>query len=214
MKRQDWIFLGVCLVIFGLLYFLTIREGFVSVNPIPTQADFDSAKLDSTYTKFAGTLTPTMQKIHDYIQNLPWATPKDDGMIARMTASSGMVIMPTPLSQVTDIINGYSTKPTFAKALSDFNNLRQGPNKFSDSQIQDIITNGKTEFNKLDLDNPAGPAYALYKYVFGDEPSSSPASPASAPVPAPSTTVNIPSPCHPGTRSIPGGYLETRCFNS
>ena len=211
MKRQDWIFLGVIALILGLLYFSNLREGFVSVNPLPTQADFDSAKMDATYTNFTGTLTPTMQKIYDYIQNLPWATPKDSSMIARMTASSGMAIFPLPLSQVTDTINGYSTKPTFAKVVTDFNNLKSSNTKFSDSQLQFIIANGKTQFNTLEPNLPAGVAYALYKYVFGDEPSSSPAS---APIPAPSTTVNIPSPCHPGTRSIPGGYLETRCFNS
>jgi hypothetical protein len=211
MKRQDWIFLGVIAIILGLLYFSNMREGFVSVNPLPTQADIDSAKLDSTYTNFAGTLTPTMQKIHDYIQNLPWATPQGDSMIARMTASCLMTIFPLSLSQVTDAINGYSTKPTFAKVVTDFNNLRPPNNKFPDSQVQFIITNGKTQFNELEINLPAGLAYALYKYVFGDEPSSSPAS---TPIPAPSTTVNIPSPCHPGTRSIPGGYLETRCFNS
>jgi len=211
MKRQDWIFLGICLVIISLLYFSNVREGFVSVNPLPTQADFDSAKMDSTYTKFAGTLTPTMQKIHDYIQNLPWSTPPDSSMIARMTASSGMAIMPIPLSQVTDIINGYSTKPTFAKALTDFNNLRPSNMKLPDSTLQNLITNGKTDFNNFSLEN-TGPAYALYKYIFGDEPSSTPSTPTSSSSQQP-LTMYIPQPCSPSFKSIPGGAVDINCFN-
>ena len=206
MKRQDWIFLGVCLVIFGLLYFLTIREGFVSVNPLPTQADLDSFKYSSTSQTYVGTPTPTLQKILDFGKNLPWksGTSDNDIVINTMNAING------GFNTIPTIANKYTTRPSFQQVINDLS--KENPNNdFFKNGI--VIQNGPTD-NQITPYSP-GAWYAIYKYVFGDEPSSSPASsPASAPVPAPSTTVNIPSPCHPGTRSIPGGYLETRCFNS
>jgi len=198
MKRQSWIFLGICLVIISLLYFSNVREGFVSVNPIPTVSDLMSigtVNFDGTIT---GTPSPTMQKVIDFIKNYKWNTPLKPNQQNRIADSIGIFYnFGVSYADLNTLITGYSTRPTFEQVVKDGNKLMKQP--LSDSNISTMIQNAPTS---TDLDTQI--FYAAYVYIFGADRSPSSQQP---------LAIYIPQPCSPSFKRIPGGALDINCFN-
>jgi hypothetical protein len=205
MKYRDHIiFLGLSLVVISLLYFFTTREGFASINPLPTLDDWKSMKGTNVDGSLIGTPSPTMQKVISFIKNYKWnkpLQPNQENNIAIsliMFAELGL----TSYDDFTKTINGYVNKPTFEQVVKDVNNLLKTP--FPDSVITTVTTNPQTS-----NDFWTEVFYASYKYIFGDEPSSAPSS-SSKQQPL---TMYIPQPCSASFKSIPGGAVDIQCFN-
>lgn len=185
---RNSIFVIAALLILLFAVNMSSREGFVSVNPLPTSDDFKSAN--------TGSPTPTLQKIISYIKSITWSTPVTDNEINNLMFVLGLNLSDPGLDKTTNLINSYSTKPTFQQVLTDWNNLRT--QKLPDSQIQSIIQTGPTENPPNITGN--GMVYQIYTYVFG----SSTQQP---------LTMYIPQPCSASFKSIPGGAVDIHCFN-
>jgi hypothetical protein len=172
-------------------------EGFTSVNPIPAPGDIDSTgalNADGTFTK---TPSPPMQKVINFIKNYKWNTPLEPNQENRLADSIRLFYaFNVSHDKLNTLVAGYTTRPSFEQVVKDANKLMKNP--MSDNAIANIIQNSQTS-NNLSIEM----VYAAYIYIFGDTSSA----------PATSTTVTIPSPCKKGTRSIPGGYVETKCFD-
>ena len=200
MKRRDWIFVGICLVIISLVYVSTVREGFVSVNPIPTDADVMSIGNVNTDDSITGTPTSTMQTVLKFIKNYTWNTPLQPNQENRLAKFGiGLFYLSVPYDTLNTLITGYTTKPTFEKVVNDVNKLAKKP--LPDSQISTIIQNPQTS-----TELPTQMMYAAYVYIFGADSSSSP-------VPMQPLTLYVSQPCTPSFKSIPGGAVDINCFN-
>uniref|UniRef100_A0A6C0EQS6 Uncharacterized protein n=1 Tax=viral metagenome TaxID=1070528 RepID=A0A6C0EQS6_9ZZZZ len=199
MKYQDHIiFLGISLVIISLLYFFNIREGFVSVNPIPTGDDCKSigtVNVDGTIT---GTPSPTMQKVIDFIKSYNWSTPLKPNQQNRIADSiESFYGYSISYADLNTLITGYTTRPTFEQFVKDGNKLLKQPR--SDSNISAIIQNPQASNNEM--------FYAAYVYIFGSD-----SSPKSSSKQQP-LTMYIPQPCSASFKSIPGGAVDIHCFD-
>lgn len=199
MKRRDWIFVGICILVFSLLYVSTVREGFVSVNPIPTDADLMSMGTVNADGSITGTPTSTMQTVLKFIKNYTWNTPLQPNQENRLASGIGFFYLSVPYDTLNTLITGYTTKPTFEKVVNDVSKLLKKP--LPDSQISDFIQNSRTS---TDLGMQMG--YAAYVYIFGADSSSSP-------VPMQPLTLYVSQPCTPSFKSIPGGAVDINCFN-
>lgn len=193
MRRNEWILILVVVAIFLFVHMSSYMEGFTSLNPIPAPGDVKSigtVNVDGTIT---GTPSPTMQKVIDFIKNYKWNTPLKPNQENRIADSIGMFYgFGVSHDNLNTLVAGYTTRPSFEQVVKDANKLMKNP--MPDDAIANIIQNSQTSNEMF---------YAAYIYIFGDTNSA----------PASSTTVTIPSPCKKGTRSIPGGYLETKCFD-
>jgi hypothetical protein len=196
LDRQDIFIIGILLLALVML-FMTYREGFTSVNSIPTANDFTSINSSSP------TISPTMQKMIDYIKGITWSTQLTDDNIKNSMFSLGFILSDPGLDKLSTLVNGYSSRPTFQQALTDWNNLRT--NKLPDSKIQDIIQTGPTENPPSVTGN--GMVYKIYTYIFGEDTSTNNA-PQNQPL-----TLYVPQPCTPSFKSIPGGAVDINCFN-
>jgi len=200
MKRRDWIFIGICLVVILVVYVSNIREGFVSVNPIPTDADLMSMGTLNTDDSITGTPTSTMQSVLKFIKNYTWSTPLRPNQENRLAKYGiGFFYLDVPYDTLNTLLTGYTTKPTFEKVVNDVNKLAKKP--LPDSQISNIIQNAQTS---TDLGTQI--FYAAYVYIFGADSSSKPA-------PTQPLTMYISQPCTPSFKSIPGGAVDINCFN-
>jgi len=199
MKRRDWIFVGICLVVISLLYFSTVREGFVSVNPIPTDADLMSMGTVNVDGSITGTPTSTMQTVIKFIKNYTWNPPLQPNQENRIANSIGMLYYGVPYETLNTLLTGYTTKPTFERVVNDVNKLAKNP--LPASQVSTIIQNSQTS---TDLNTQM--FYAAYVYIFGTDSSS-------IPVPMQPLTMYISQPCTPSFKSIPGGAVDINCFN-
>lgn len=197
MRRNEWILILIVLAIFLFVHMTSYMEGFTSVNPIPAPGDLQSIgtlNVDGTIT---GTPSPTMQKVIDFIKNYKWNTPLKPNQENRIADSIRMFYgFGVRYDNLNTLVAGYTSRPSFEQLVKDANKLMKQP--LPDDNITNITQSPQTS-NELFVEM----VYAAYIYIFGDA-SSGPAS---------STTVTIPSPCKKGTRSIPGGYLETKCFD-
>lgn len=197
MRRNEWILILVVVAIFLFVHMSSYMEGFTSLNPIPAPGDVKSigtVNVDGTIT---GTPSPTMQKVIDFIKNYKWNTPLKPNQENRIADSIGIFYgFGVSHDNLNTLVAGYTTRPSFEQVVKDANKLMKNP--MPDDAIANIIQNSQTS-NDLFVEM----LYAAYIYIFGDS-SSGPTS---------STTVVIPSPCKRATRSIPGGYLETNCFD-
>ena len=190
MRRNKLILILIVLAIFLFVHMNSYVEGFTSVNPFPTDADLQSMGTNQT-------LSPTMQKVIDFIKNYKWNTalkPNQEFLIAG-SITIFYWFTATSYESLSNLIASYTTRPSFEQVVKDVNKLIKQP--LPDDTITKIIQNSQ---NSTDMDMQS--LYAAYIYVFGDA-SSGPTS---------STTFVIP-PCKRTTRSIPGGYLETNCFD-
>jgi hypothetical protein len=204
--RDHIIFLGLSLVIISLLYFSNIREGFVSVNPIPTLDDHNSIGSVNPDGTITGTPNSTMQKVIDFIKNYKWNTPlkpNQENRIADMI--SFFYAFGISYENLNTLVNGYTTKPTFQQFANDVNKLSKKP--LPDSVISNIIQNSQMS-SELFLEV----YYAVYNYIFGDQPSSTTSNSKSSSTQQP-LTMYIPQPCSPSFKSIPGGAVDINCFN-
>jgi hypothetical protein len=217
MKKQDWIFWGLVLVLVGFLLFRKSREGFASVNPIPTQDEWNSG-IDGS--------SPNMQKLKSYIAGLPWPNGSPASFAIALVLNY-VINDAGGLSAINSWIASYTSRPTFKEAVEDFFGLLHNP--LSGSVPSQIISNGPTE-NPIGIN---GAWYAAYKYIFGNEPppsmsgKSTPSMSGKTSAPAPSligvpeaapskgTPISMPSqsPCQPRFLSVPGGINEVRCFS-
>ena len=186
------------IILCGFILTMRYREGFSNVNPLPTVNDFTSINSSTP------TITPTMQKMIDYIKGITWSNQPTDDNIKNSMFSLGFILADPGLDKLSNLVTSYSTRPTFQQALTDWNNMRQ--NKLPDSKIQDIIQTGPTE-NPPNLTGN-GMVYKIYTYVFGED---TPATPNNTSSNQP-LTLYIPQPCVPSFKSIPGGTVDIHCF--
>jgi hypothetical protein len=187
-KFNRYIILLVCvLALFLVALTMKSNEGFTSKNPLPTDADFESINGSSP------TVTPTMQKIIDYIKSIPWS--KTVSSINNLMFGVALIVADPGLDKITTLINSYSSRPTFGKALTDWNNLRK--EKLTDSKLQSIIQSGPTE-SQATLTESGG-FYKAYTYVFGEDSGTTPTGGDQS--------------CKPEYKNVPGGTVETRCFD-
>jgi hypothetical protein len=206
MKRQDWILLGICVLLVSLLYFLEVREGFVSVNPIPTDVDCKSIGTVNVDGSITGTPSSTMEKVITFIKNYKWNIPLKPNQENRIADSISLFYENiVSYDKLNTLITGYSARPTFEQIVRDANKLMKQP--LPDSNISTITQNPQTS---SDFTNEI--FYASYVYIFGTDSSSS--SPPSAPAASQqSITMYIPQPCSASFKSIPGGAVDIQCFN-
>jgi len=143
-----------------------------------------------------GTISSSIQKVLDFGKTLKWKVGSTDDEINLMTIQGvGMVVEEEP---IVPLISNYTTKPTFDAFAKDVAALYPRSPFSNDTSLKNIITNGPFD-TSITAFSP-GSFYSIYKYIFGEDSSPKPPS--------------DPSPCRTKTTSIPGGYVETRCFDS
>ncbi len=196
MRRNKLILILIVLAIFLFVHMNSYVEGFTPVNPIPTYADLQSIGTISS-RGITGTPSPTMQKVIDFIKNYKWSRPLKPNEEFDIVSSINIIYFyVASYESLSNLIASYTTRPSFEQVVKDVNKLNK-KDPIPDDTITNFIQNSQ---NSTNISTQSG--YAAYIYVFGDA-SSGPTS---------STTFVIP-PCKRTTRSIPGGYLETNCFD-
>lgn len=217
-KQKDWTPILVVVGILALVWFFGgFREGFTTVNPIITQADFQS------FQSYPRQLTPNATTL------LNWA-------------EANNVDMGNGFSQLS--LNAYKYGQVASQSVSGTPTLNDFYVQFLNATDPGLTPNtpGFTEMiNQIVSDYALGTSasapyqtQSVYKYYFGTAPppapyvpptptpsppssSSTPSTPpASTPSSAPSSSssVQIPTPCTSSYRSIPGGSMEFKCFGS
>ena len=208
MKRNTWILVGIVVVILLFLSHRITREHLTG-QPVPTMTDVSSA--------LNGVMTPVYTEITVWLLGYyPSATPQENltSLIYFVLYGPNYIKASAPLSRSdfnSDFINIYNTgapqfsvpAPLSPLAASDLNgnpwadivyNYYYGPKSVT-PYVAPTSTAGTLSPPTPTPPPPAGP------------------SPAGSNVPSQSTPADVPSPCHAGLKSIPGGSMEFKCFS-
>lgn len=158
-----------------------------------------------TYGAYSGISTPTKQGQLPPPPQLPagatsWPANQDWGEFAKNYAKA--------LNAFDPILKGPNPAVTPEGILVDLNTT----NAHAANVVYTWFYGGCAAANTMS-GGAAPPSSTLSPLTPSSSSSGSAASNASS-VPSSSTTVPVPSPCHAGLQSIPGGSMEFKCFNS
>lgn len=179
-------------IAFLILFNSSNRENFTSLNPIITQADYDSLLNNRTPTANATILTNWWNK------------------------NTTMSIYDLPafaynLQHYGTIVPSLSGPPNVDDFLRQIITTLDNGNQ---DQLEVVYNDYKAGLNS----STSWFSNAIYTYYFGTAPPAPPAPPAPSISGNTSSTIVPPkkstSPCYPEFKSIPGGTMEFRCFNS
>lgn len=228
LKQRDWILIAIVVVLVALVWKSGgFREGFTG-NPIPSQADIQSAGGSFSGGHFtpSGTPTYTMTAMVNWFKtNAPWPTGTTDNDILGLVSwpiaiAYGLVFNNNPqpfINFIQSMPSGGSVSDNVTKIVNFVNTTYPSKEPLRVDDFLPVVNQGQKPSPQTKDD--INLYYWFYVYVFG-KPGSSPSIPATSSTPSPASssstqpmTLSVPSPCRPEYKSIPGGSMEFKCFN-
>lgn len=230
--KQDGIVIFFIIVVIVALFWIfgIFREGFTTVNNMLSDADAQSIAFNTN-------ITPNASAFQNWFWNTYPNIAKYDTSITSIAQNLAAYakLAPQSMSGAPDLNDFYEQLATALSAGKDPMFAR----KPEDVAKSYVITNPSQDSTGIYANviysyyfgntppatayvPPASPAPAPAPAP-ATKPTPSPApapTPSPAPTPAPSSSstqpmpLSIPSPCTPAYKSIPGGSIEFKCFNS